>query len=108
MAVFGFIYHAVTETLFNDLTKKTNDEIEIDTPKIDLWRPEEVQIQQPIQPEQAPQQSQNDLGMSIIFDSNPNSDFLELHSSQDSVLSEIVIEKLTSSLPKQPLEKNEN
>ncbi len=103
-AVFGFIYHAVTETLFNDLTKKTNDEIEIDTPKIDLLRPEEVQIQQPTQPEQAPQQSQNDLGMSIIFDSNPNSDFLELHSSQDSVLSEIVIEKLTSSLPKQPLE----
>lgn len=103
-AVFGFIYHAVTETLFNDLTKKTNDEIEIDTPQIDLLRPEEVQVQQPIQPEQAPQQSQNDLGMSIIFDSNPDSDFLELHSSQDSVLSEIVIEKLTSNLPKQPLE----
>ncbi len=103
-AVFGFIYHAVTETLFNDLTKKTNDEIEIDTPKIDLLRPEVVQVQQPAQPEQAPQQPQNNLGMSIIFDSNPNSDFLELHSSQDSVLSEIVIEKLTSSLPKQPLE----
>lgn len=103
-AVFGFIYHAVTETLFNDLTKKTNDEIETDTPKIDLLRPEEVRVQQPIQPEQASRQSQNELGMSIIFDSNPNSDFLELHSSQDSVLSEIVIEKLTSNLPKQPLE----
>jgi len=67
-------------------------------------RPEEVRVQQPIQPEQASRQSQNELGMSIIFDSNPNSDFLELHSSQDSVLSEIVIEKLTSNLPKQPLE----
>ncbi len=98
-AVFGFIYHAVTETLFADLTKKTDEEIESSTPQINLMRPDEVQTQ-PLSNEQ----TQDNLGMSILFDTNQNSNILELHSSSDSILNEIVIEKLTTSVSKQPLE----
>lgn len=88
-AIFGFIYHAITETLFKDLTQKTTDEIEEKTPQIELSKPIEVDTKT---------NNLNDVGMSILFDNQDNSDTASLHTSQDSVLSEIVIEKLTSSL----------
>ena len=89
--IFGFVYKAITETLYNDLTKKTTEETTI--------RKENSNTTQPIlqnanNVEQ--QTSSNSSSLDFIIDTaiyginTPN----EVHSSQDSTLSEIIIEKL--------------
>ena len=103
-AVFGFIYSAISETLFNYLTQKTNEEVETKQPEIQLSKPEEVDVRKT----ETTQNTSNDLGMSLLFDNlTQDNNRLELHSSKDSVLSEIIIEKLTSQTPKETLNTTE-
>ena len=94
--IFGFVYKAITETLYNDLTKKTTEETTI--------RKENSNTTQPIlQNANNVEQktSSNSSSLDFIIDTaiyginTPN----EVHSSQDSTLSEIIIEKLQAETP---------
>ena len=96
-AIFGFVYKAITETIYEDLTRKTNEEVqsEPEQPAFTLTRAPEVSKNQTVET--------NDLNVdfvldSPIFQSNARGD-IAAHSSENSILNEIVIEKLAGSIP---------
>ena len=99
-AIFGFVYKAITETLYEDLTRKTNEEVqsEPEQPAFTLTRaPERVETKSA---------ETNDLNVdfvldSPIFQSNARGE-MAAHSSESSVLNEIVIEKLAGFVPTMP------
>lgn len=94
--IFGFVYKAITETLYNDLTKKTTEETTIQKENNNTTQPI---LQNANNVEQ--KTSSNSSSLDFIIDTaiyginTPN----EVHSSQDSTLSEIIIEKLQAETP---------
>lgn len=110
--VFGFIYRAVSTALLDDISKKTRAEIE-SSPKspalfnkpeqiIEANNPQSVTFSAP-QPE--PQNTNRELNVDFILENHTNSTNSEtntvtLKSSQDSVLGEIILDKLTLDSPK--------
>ena len=95
-AIFGFVYHAVTEAIYSDLTKKTTEETEVKEPTFELKRAPETQNlnYQNKQENTSEQSKSNELNLDFILNSPVETN--ELHDSADSVLSEIIIEKFAS------------
>ncbi|MBO5103100.1 MAG: DNA mismatch repair endonuclease MutL [Clostridia bacterium] len=120
--IFGFVYKAISEALFNDITKKTQQEIHPNEPQIELVKPVEVEVTQttpndivieqkqeinlentsqssaPVENKENEKQSEAGASLEFFFN-NPYSTTKtnEIHSSEGSVLNEIVIDKLIDS-----------
>ena len=95
--IFGFVYKAITETLYSDLTKKTVDETTIEETHEDKVQAVSSNLQD------ASDRKTETNGASIDFfiDNAINgiSSSNGVHSSEGSVLSEIIIEKLQAEHP---------
>ena len=95
-AIFGFVYRAITETIYSDLTKKTTEEVEVENqkPEFELQRAPETPYQS--QTANSSTIDLDKLNLDFILDSPIQSN--AAHSSEGSVLNEIVIEKLASTV----------
>mgnify|MGYP002523498233 FL=1 len=119
--VFGFVYHAISTSLLDDLSKKTRQEVELPYSRPVLFNdpaklsstPNEVTSSNPAETANFgtisanPSQSQQTQELNLDFilenaskDASNNSANLTLSSSSDSVLGEIILDKLTQSEPK--------
>lgn len=109
--VFGFIYRAVSTALLDDISKKTRAEVEFSPERPVLYNAPEnatalsqtVTIDTPLQ--QPAPESQRELNVDFILDNHTNSTTTESNtvtfgSSKDSVLGEIILDKLTKDTPK--------
>lgn len=93
-AIFAFVYKAISEAIYQDLTKKTTDEVTAPQEELPftLTRAPEVS---PVNNEKVNQ----DLNVDFVLDSPAFKGNGAMHTSADSVLNEIVIEKLAGFQP---------
>jgi len=112
--VFGFVYRAISQAIMDDLSKKTREEIEISSNSVcELANSREHNLSQTtnltesqsdlnINFENANQNRCNtrELNLDFILDSKKIENELTFSSSNDSVLGEIILEKMTCSAPK--------
>ena len=93
-AIFAFVYKAISEAIYQDLTKKTTDEVTAPQEELPftLTRAPEVA---PVNNEKVTQ----DLNVDFVLDSPAFKGDGAMHTSADSVLNEIVIEKLAGFQP---------
>ena len=95
--IFGFVYKAITETLYSDLTKKTVDETTIEETHED----KEQVVSSNLQDASDRKTETNGASIDFFIDNAINgiSSSNGVHSSEGSVLSEIIIEKLQAEHP---------
>ena len=95
--IFGFVYKAITETLYSDLTKKTVDETTIKETHED----KEQIVSSNLQDASDRKTETNGASIDFFIDNAINgiSSSNGVHSSEGSVLSEIIIEKLQAEHP---------
>lgn len=90
-AIFGFVYNAITEAIFNDLTQKTTQEVEQTQQDFNLTRaPESV--------EDAKLPEKQELNLNFILDNQPKNDEVMHSSAECPILNELVINKLIDSV----------
>ncbi len=84
-AIFAFVYKAVSEAIYQDLTKKTTEEVTVQHEELPFTLTRAPEVAEPIK---------QTLNVDFVLDSPAFKSDNALHTSADSVLNEIVIEKL--------------
>lgn len=92
--IFDFVYRAISNSLFDDITKKTSEEVDLQEQAQQEYI---ADIFKPIEAKQEESKKSNEASLDLFFNENEEvPEFLEVRSAGDSILGEIILDKLVA------------